>query len=1137
LVDACRSDDDRPQAVTTALSNAAAMPAIHQFHGSSSVGDAITNGLFYTRKLLHGLGFRSEIYCEDVEPRLAGAIRSAATFPDDPETILLLHYSWAIRSFDWLRTLKCRKVLVFHNITPSEFFEPDSAFAHLSMLADRQIRELRSMVDACLAPSAYNAQQLRRLGFDEIEILPLLFDGDAWRRAARQAAPAPLEGEDCFHILFVGRIVEHKRQEDLLLVLDRLRGLLERPVRLTLVGSPGGGDGYLRRLQQNAREFGLGDLVSFAGKLGDAEIHGLYRNADVFLCLSEHEGFCVPLLEAMASDLPVVAYGGSAIGETVGEGGLVLRDKEPSHVAAILKTLAEEPGLRRELVAAGRRNLQRFACDIVRQRLAAFLACRFALAVSPPDPASSRVRESWRIEGPFDSSYSLALVNRSLAHALNNAGTQVALVSTEGPGDFEPDAAFLAANPETRALWRSGPPTTGADVVLRNLFPPRVTDMRGATRVLAGWAWEESRVPPEWVGGFNRHLDLITVVSHFVAKALVDSGVRVPIAVVGNGTDHVAAPPRLPVAAPATSAFRFLHISSALPRKGVDILLEAWGRAFTADDDVLLLLKTFPNPHNDVEAQLSALRARYPHHASVVHIEADLPESEIAGLYEWCDVVVLPTRGEGFCLPAAEALRRGRPVIVTDFGGSRDFCRSDCAWTVDFAFRKSQAHFGLFDSVWAEPDAGSLVAALHSARRSSRHEREKRAANGRPRLETVYTWQAVAERTRLAVDWVRSRAPVQPLPVVAWITTWNTRCGIASYSRHLTAAFPRACLRVFASRTDERLSADEPFVRRSWTQGQADPLDELYGAIRASGATVAVLQFNFSFFAFAAFGRLLDRLRAAGVRCFVTLHSTMDYDGPDKKLSLNHIRPSLAAAHRLLVHAVPDLEILKAMGLVDNVGLLPHGTPTSQPAPIDRGRSRRYLACFGYLLPHKGFPLLLRAFFRLQRRHPDLHLLMLTSLYPAPVSDRVAAECRALIDENNAGRTVTLMTEHKHEDEILAVLSNAELIVFPYQHTQESASGAIRFALGARRPVICTPVPIFDDVADVVHFFPGMQVDDLEQGLEELLGHPSRLEALASRQTLWLADHDWKSVSTRLWNMLRAEPPLDLLSGRVAADA
>ena len=939
FVRGARCHDDRLQVVMADISvGAAGIPAVHQFHGSSSVGDAITNGLLYTRKLLQGFGIQSNIYCEDVEPRLAARILPVATFPDDPETVLLLHYSWTIRSFSWLRTLKCRKVLVFHNITPSEFFEPESAFARLSALAYQQLRELRTIVDRCLVPSAFNARELCRLGFGNIEVLPLLFDSDGWQRRPHDGIPPVPLDEECFHILFVGRIVEHKRQEDLLFVLSRLRRLLQRSVHLTLVGGAGGDGAYLVRLRQICAELDLEDCVTFAGKLADAELHALYRSAHVFLCLSEHEGFCVPLLEAMQSDLPVVAYASSAVAETVGQGGLVLRDKGPDHVAGILKILADEPGLRRKLTIAGRENMQRFHRASTQRRLACYLRSHFAVKI-PVTATPAQAEKFWRIEGPFDSSYSLALVNRSLAQALRKADVDVGLFSTEGPGDFEPDERFLATNPQIRALWQRGSAGDDPDVVLRNLYPPRVTGMNAPTRLLASWGWEESGIPIQWIDRFNRELNLVTVFSRFVAKVLIDNGLRVPVAVVGNGAEHLGDGPS-PMAPPANSRFTFLSISSGFPRKGIDVLLQAWARTFTQADKVRLVIKTFPNPHNDVAKQIDELRLTVQDLAEIDHISADLDRDQLALLYDDCDAVVMPSRGEGFGLPAIEAMIREIPVIATGHGGMVDFCSEKTAWLVDYRFARARSHFDLFDSVWAEPDVESLGASLRTVQRASSAERRLRTTAARRQVETVFTWPAVAERTKKALAWLESRPSIGLLPKVAWVTSWNTRCGIAAYARHLACAIPRGQLHVFASHTGEPLEQDELFVQRCWQQGQDDRLEELYAAIRRSGATSAVLQFNFSFYNLESFGRLIDRLAEKGVVCHVVLHSTLDVDWLDRHLSLGEIRDSLARARRLLVHTVADLNVMKAFGLVDNVALLPHGSATLPPSirTVAKGR-------------------------------------------------------------------------------------------------------------------------------------------------------------------------------------------------------
>lgn len=592
-------------------------------------------------------------------------------------------------------------------------------------------------------------------------------------------------------------------------------------------------------------------------------------------------------------------------------------------------------------------------------------------------------------------------------------------------------------------------------------------------------------------------------------------------------------PGRLP---PRDGRFRFLHISSGFPRKGVDSLIEAWGRAFGRADPVLLVLKTFPNPHNQVALQVEALGRCFPDHAEIVHIDADLDKDAIAGLYGACDALVMPSRGEGFGLPAAEAMLAGLPVIATNHGGLRDLCTDDTAWLVDYRFARAQSHIGAFDSAWAEPDVDDLARALRAVATAPAAERQARTAAARALVERLFTWPAAARRTEAAVASLEARPAVQPFAKVAWVTSWNVRCGIASYARLLAGAIPRNCLQVMASRSNDLLEADAVNVTRCWDQGWDDPLDELFAAIVASGAGRAVFQFNFGFFDLAALGRLLDRLAATGVACTVILHSTQDVQDPRRFMSLGQARASLARAERLLVHSIADLNRLKGFGLVDNVALFPHGAklPAARPTP---GRAAadapRTIASFGYLLPHKGLQPLIQAFVGLQARRPELRLQLFNAIYPVGDSEREAAACRDLIARHPAAAGhIELVTDYLSEDTVLARLADADLVVLPYQYTQESASGAVRFALASGRPVACTPLSIFDDIAEVVHRLPGTSVEDIEAGLDALLAAPQRLASLAGRQAAWLACHDWQLLSARLWDMLRAPPILDL----VAAD-
>src|SRR5580698_4383137 len=223
-------------------------------------------------------------------------------------------------------------------------------------------------------------------------------------------------------------------------------------------------------------------------------------------------------------------------------------------------------------------ELMRFAQDIDvlarRSRAVAAELARFAKRVATPRAESAR--ETWQVEGPFDSFYSLAVVNREFARALRRAGENVALVSRDGPGEYPADIEFLADNPDLAEMvehgWIAGTPA----VAFRFQYPPHVRAMRGGLRVLANYAWEESGFPAPWVREFNNSLDLITVLSEYVAKLLRDHGVRVPICVTGAGVEQIVSGSDAAVAPAqrlARTPFRFLHVSSGFPRKGLDVLL------------------------------------------------------------------------------------------------------------------------------------------------------------------------------------------------------------------------------------------------------------------------------------------------------------------------------------------------------------------------------------------------------------------------------------------------------------------------------------------------------------------------------------------------------------------------------------
>jgi glycosyltransferase involved in cell wall biosynthesis len=1111
---------------------------IHQFRTDMEYGDSITGGMFVLQRILQHSGYQSEIYCTDPDPRITQMLRPIDTFEERSTDLLLVHYSLGDNDDGWVSNLKCHRILVHHHASApvQSLLEGNE----LAVLTDRSRAQLTGwakarVFDAAIGHSTANVKELEKLGYRMLGEIPALLDLDRIRNHPWTDWGHKLKGSR--NLLFVGCLTEHNGIIELIRVIERLRLISNLPMRLVLVGEAVSTN-YLTAVENEIDRLGLAERVWLLGKLHDDDVYGLYRTSDLYITLSQHNCLEMQVMRSLIYDLPVVAATAEDVANTFSTGGLVLQSRDPDQIAAATKLVLEEPLLRRQIILGQRQSLARHEPQALVASLEACLRkAGVKVVLRARSESSPRRTDQWRIEGPFDSSYSLAIVNRELARALQRRGQVVALVSRDGPGPIKPNNIFLAENPDIAAMMVRGRQWEMPAVTLRNLYPPIVADMKGVMRVLVNYAWEESGFPAAHVEEFNATLDLICVAGRFVAKVLRDNGVHVPICVAGYGIDHVLGEPALRRRVGADHAehdtvFRFLHISSGFPRKGLDALLAAWATEFSRDDAVMLAIKTFPNVHNRIEQDLAEWKLLHPSHAPVELINEDLSEKAVQDLYASADVVVCPSRGEGFGLPLAEALALGKAVITTAYGGQSDFCRADTAWLCDFSFAYARTHLGVFDSVWVEPNIGSLAKCLRDCYEAPPRERAARAEAGRALVRSQYRWDVVAERTQKAVAEVgRLTGVTLRLPKVGWVSTWNSRCGIAAYSQSLAAAIGPERLIVFANRNATMLEADEWFVRRCWLQSRTDPLDDLYQEIRGASVDVVVIQFNFGFYDLRSLGRLIERLAGDAIPVFVVLHSTADVEQPGISIRLRDAKQFLSMARRILVHSVHDLNRLKALGLIDNVALFPMGVP--EPVSSEKkgalrrrlglAKSRLVLASFGYLLPHKGLRELIRATALLRRDMGDVDLLMLNALYPIPESESEYQACRQEIALLGLNGHVTLVTDFLEQSEILARLAASDMVVYPYQETQESASAAVRFGLASLAPVVCTPLAIFDDVEPVISLLPGRAPVDLAEGLSELAKNSARLEAIAKRQRAWVFAHSWSRVGRRLDGLLRGE--------------
>jgi glycosyltransferase involved in cell wall biosynthesis len=284
--------------------------------------------------------------------------------------------------YDILAARPERKLVNYHNITPANLlreWEPNVAYE--VALGRTQLARLAAQSRFAVADSAFNESELRALGYDDTAVVPLLID---MQRKSGEADPA-LMAEFARHkavpggadLLFVGKVSPHKAPHDLVKMLAVLRRLYDPSARLHLVGSPLG-ETYEPALRSFVDELGLTDAVNFAGSVSGAELEAYLQSADVFVCASDHEGFCVPLAEAMGHGVPIVAYGVTAVPETVGNAGLVLPDKSPVHFASAVARVLSDATLRQHLSAAGRSRAAEFSLPDSQRRFVSLVQAAIA---------------------------------------------------------------------------------------------------------------------------------------------------------------------------------------------------------------------------------------------------------------------------------------------------------------------------------------------------------------------------------------------------------------------------------------------------------------------------------------------------------------------------------------------------------------------------------------------------------------------------------------------------------------------------------------------------------------------------------------------------------------------------------------
>jgi L-malate glycosyltransferase len=344
--------------------------AVHQLLSDFAVGDAMGAITMQTQSMLREMGFESVIYADVIDPRLRDRCRPARDLDGEVRDGDAVIYQMGIGSpvAYQLARMPGPRVVMYHNITPPAYFRDTNPRVAARLVQGRdQLAMLVPRVELCAGVSAFNVEEMRLLGARRTAVVPPVADLRHLRLRPAQPSQPPL-------LIAVSRVAPNKRHDDLIRLLAALRATAQPQARLAIVGRFTDTEDYVDSLRTLASDLGVADAVEWTGRLTDQQVGDLYARASVFVSASEHEGFSVPLLEAMAFDVPVVAYAAAAVPDTLDGAGVLLRHKDPLVWASVVDRVIRDPVLRSALVAAGRRRLRDFTPDQVRTRLADALA-------------------------------------------------------------------------------------------------------------------------------------------------------------------------------------------------------------------------------------------------------------------------------------------------------------------------------------------------------------------------------------------------------------------------------------------------------------------------------------------------------------------------------------------------------------------------------------------------------------------------------------------------------------------------------------------------------------------------------------------------------------------------------------------
>ena len=728
--------------------------------------------------------------------------------------------------------------------------------------------------------------------------------------------------------------------------------------------------------------------------------------------------------------------------------------------------------------------------------------------------------------GSISGHYSLAAINRNIVFRLLGKVKNVFVICYhENYFDKIEDIAITKDEYETlRGIVpdKNAHPKRSDDKVAIYHHYPLIEDVReGYGFEIAVFFWEESRIPPRTIEILNSKYKGILVSTFFIKKILIDNGCYKPVKVADIPLKMPPEPSVLQENSEQKREIKLFHISSCLPRKGADVLLRAFNEACKkAKFELSLTIKSFPNPHNSVTEQIELLVDKKYRSKIRVILNEDLTALDVANLYEQCDIVVLPTRGEGLNMPAIEGVHYEKPVISTDYSGQCEFLDDSCEF-IGYKFAPAVTHFNLNYSFWAEPSVKDLGEKIIKV---SEQILQNRAPDIKP-LKHKVDEMMFGEKNALnfisSISHLKSFKNEPSELKIAYFSTYNAVCGIAEYSKYLTNELVRAGANLEIYTWSEQKRTKEPnLAQENGVKVYEIEREKLLSGLETD-ANIIWLQHHFTFFEIdEKLKSDVAALKSQGKICFITLHATKQILNYPRQTQQNW-HDTLYEFDRVFVHSIDDLNTLRLLGLADNVTLVPHGTQNLAPEQNKRKETdgKFKVGFFGLLFAHKNLPVLLQAFAKFSQ-NTDAKLIIISPVANAD-SEAELQRCRKLCEKLNLDEKVEWNTEFLPIEEVNKKLSDCDVIVLPYGQTDEGASGAARIALSVCKNVIVTPSRIFSEMKNVTIKTDGFNDWHILEQLEKVKN--SEIDAkIYDERAKWLSQNSWSSIAGLYLRIFRA---------------